>query len=186
MQALGHFDFSLKMDTLLWNIMSPKSQKDIGYFYKITPFELVKNLRKNSDVMHLQLMKILLGICKKIKIKTILDFGGGSGYSSLVLSDVGFDVTYAEVNILSLKWMKYVTKELNYKLKIIDLNKDKIKKKRDLILAKDVFEHFKNPRRTIKELRKLCKIFYVFPGTCQGKEDWLPMHYEFDLDKATS
>lgn len=180
--VISNADFTLKLDTLLWRILKPKTSSDIKGFYQITPFEFIRNLKRNSDLQHLKIMNVIFNYIKATSPRTLLDYGGGSGYFSLVLSAIGMDVTFSEVNLLALAWMKFAKKELGYKLRILDLNKKKLNGRYDFILAKDVIEHFKEPAKKIEELKRHSDNMLILPGSCCDTEDWAPMHFHFNVN----
>ena len=180
---LSNVDFSIKLDFLHWKSINPITENEVNKFYRDTPFEFFKNLFKNMDIMHYEkiISEAILPILKNEKYKTVLDYGGGSGYQSILLHKLGYEVTFAEINKISIEWMKYVTKELNFNIKVIDLNKEKIVDNYDLIILKDVIEHLVNPNPTFDLLRNKTKDLLIIPDKIEKEEDYLPMHFLYNI-----
>jgi 2-polyprenyl-3-methyl-5-hydroxy-6-metoxy-1,4-benzoquinol methylase len=182
-EKLSNIDFSLKMDFLHWFTINPKTEEEVSNFYRHTPFEFFKNLIKNMDVMHYQILgENILPELKKLKGKVVLDYGGGSGYLSILLHKLGYNVTFTEVSKLSLEWMKYITKELNFDIKIIDLQESKIEGNYDAIVIKDVIEHLINPQEILGMLSEHTNCLIIIPNKIDKKEDYLPMHFSYEFN----
>ena len=181
--TIANLDLSLKLDSMLWKSIKPSNETEELSFYRNTPFEFIKNLVKNMDGMHQDIFDYINNIIAKNDHKSILDYGGGSGYLSMRLHNKGYNVTFSEVNLLSLEWMDYITKKKNMDIKIIDLYNNKITNKYDVIIIKDVAEHVSNPDKLLNELKKMTNNLIVLPGMCLGEEDYLPMHKQMDASK---
>jgi 2-polyprenyl-3-methyl-5-hydroxy-6-metoxy-1,4-benzoquinol methylase len=182
-EKISNIDFSIKMDFLHWTTINPKTEDEINNFYRNTPFEFFKNLIKNMDIMHYEeiLGKFILPELRKNKTNTILDYGGGSGYQAILLHKLGYKVTFSEINKLSLEWMKYITKENNFDIDIIDLQENKIEKTYDSIILKDVLEHVVNPEALLEMLSSKTKNLIITPDKIEKVEDYLPMHFNYKI-----
>jgi hypothetical protein len=179
---LSAFDFAIKMDFLHWFTINPKTDEEICKFYRHTPFEFFKNLIKNMDIMHYQILgENILPTLKKDNCKSVLDYGGGSGYLSILLNKLGFKVTFSEVNKISLDWMKSITKDLNFDIDILDLQENKVEKFYDAIIIKDVLEHITNPQVVLEYLSKHTKNIIIIPNKVEKEEDYLPMHFSYEI-----
>lgn len=116
------------------------------------------------------------------KIKSVADFGSGSGYFLKVFKDKGFK------NLLGLDFSKKMNSiaAKNYKIKFLsgDFLKKKIKKKYDLVTCIQTLEHLLNPVLFIHKAKKtLSKNGYLFievPDSEFPKYDQLPEYYTFD------
>ncbi len=184
---IGNIDFSIKMDFLHWFTINPKTEEETNKFYRFTPFEFFKNLLKNMDVMHYQILgDSIIPELKKIDGKTILDYGGGSGYLAILLNKCGYKVTFAEINKISIEWMKYITKELNLDIKVIDLQEEKVTENYDIIILKDVLEHLVNPESILDSLSPKTKSLFIYPSKVEKEEDYLPMHFGYELKNGQS
>ena len=181
-ERLANIDFSIKMDYLHWFTVNPKTEEEVSKFYRYTPFEFFKNLIKNMDIMHYQILgdNILLTL-KKSGCVTVLDYGGGSGYLAMMLNKLNFKVTFSEVNKVSLDWMKYITKEKNLDIDILDLQESKIEKTYDSIIIKDVLEHLTNPQLVLDSLSKHTNNLIIIPDKITKEEDYLPMHFGYEI-----
>lgn len=179
---IGNIDFSIKMDFLHWFTINPKTEEEVNKFYRHTPFEFFKNLLKNMDIMHYQILgENILPELKKSNCKTVLDYGGGSGYLSMMLDKLKFKVTFSEVNKISLDWMKYITKENNLGIDIIDLQENKIEQTYDAIIIKDVLEHLTEPQVVLDMLSKHTNNLIIIPNKITKEEDYLPMHFSYEI-----
>ena len=172
---LSDFSFALKLDFLLW-----RSTEDHSVFYQNTPFEFFKNLLKNMDGVHLKLFFAFVKYIEDRKGKKILCYGDGSGYLSLRLFQVGYEVTFAEINKISIAWMKYYTEKNKLPISILDLNQSDVVEEYDVIIIKDVLEHVKEPQNLVEKLKKKGRDLLI-SGSSTKQEDWLPMHFELDL-----
>ncbi len=181
-EKLSSIDFSIKMDFLHWFTINPKTEKEVSKFYRHTPFEFFKNLIKNMDIMHYQILgENILPELKKNNCKTVLDYGGGSGYLSMLLDKLKFKVTFSEVNKISLDWMKYITKENNLGIDILDLQESKLEQTYDAIIIKDVLEHLTEPQVVLDMLSKHTNNLIVIPNKITEEEDYLPMHFSYEI-----
>lgn len=182
-EKLADIDFSLKLDFLHWKACNPVTEEQIKQFYRTTPFEFFKNLFKNMDIMHYEriLKDLLLPYLEKNKCHKILDYGGGSGYLSILLHQLGFEVTFAEINTISIEWMKYLVKELAIGVNIIDLYEKDIEDNYDIIILKDVLEHLPNTQEILGKLKPKTKTLFIIPEKLTKSEDYLPMHFCYDF-----
>ena len=89
---------------------------------------------------------------KKINhdIKNVLDFGAGTGWLSLFLSDLKLNVTATDISSKVMRIIPLVNKKIN----CLPLKSLRNEPEFDLILSYDVFEHLKDP---VKELSILTK-----------------------------
>jgi 2-polyprenyl-3-methyl-5-hydroxy-6-metoxy-1,4-benzoquinol methylase len=81
----------------------------------------------------------------------ILDFGGGIGVHSLILSRLN-NVFYYDLESKTKEFAKYINKTMNGSITFIDDEKDVYEKKYDVILALDVLEHLVNPIEAVMKL----------------------------------
>lgn len=184
MDTLSNHSLSLKMDMMLWKFVNPKTQEEKRLFYRNTPFEFIKNLYKNMDGMHLDIFNKFLRKIKEVKAHKILDYSGGSGFLAIQLYRKGFDITFSEINKLSIEWMRHLAKSEDIDIKIIDLFEEEIKETYDMIIVKDVLEHLDEPFVFLNKISKFTRTTLVYPEECMGEEDWLPMHKEYSIIKA--
>ena len=181
-EKLSSIDFSIKMDFLHWFTINPQTEAEVSKFYRYTPFEFFKNLLKNMDIMHYQILgENILPELKKAKCKTVLDYGGGSGYLAMMLDKLDFKVTFSEVNKISLDWMKHITKEDNLDIDILDLQENKIEQTYDAIIIKDVLEHLTEPQVVLDMLSKHTNNLIIIPNKITKEEDYLPMHFSYEI-----
>jgi len=82
---------------------------------------------------------------------------------------------------LALSWMRFLRAKYNLRIDIIDLYTDKITKKYDVVICKDVVEHTENPKEMIDTLLSYSNKKLLFCPDKSVPEDWLPMHREFSI-----
>jgi hypothetical protein len=170
---------AILIDSLMWKAINPHSQEEINYFYRITPFELMVNWFKAMGNSTESICEYLEKKLKGHSYKTILNYGGGSGWISVWLAKRGYEVTHTEINLPSLEWMKYISKKLNLNIKVIDLMKETIEPMYDMILVKDVFEHLKDPQKLYEFLLPRSNCLIYEPDNVEGPLDTEPMHFKF-------
>jgi len=185
-EKLASIDFSLKLDFLFWKACNPETEEEIKQFYRITPYDFFRNLLKNMDIMHYEkvLKEIILPHLRKNNHKKVLDYGGGSGYQAILLHKLGFKTSFAEISKISVEWMKYLTKELNMDIGVIDLQEQEIEDNYDIIILKDVIEHLPNTKyitNLIETLSKKTKNIFIFPDKLDKEEDYMPMHFSYEF-----
>lgn len=172
---------SLTLDALLWKAIAPGTNEYIRLFYRITPFEFLSNFFKSYTNTTKMWCELLEESIIKQKAKTILDYGGGSGFISMFLAKKGYEVTFAEVNQVAVEWMKYISQKKNYNIKVIDLYKEEPTEKYDFIVCKDVIEHVFDPQVLLNSLGNLSKFVMLSPHQCNGYVDREPMHFPISL-----
>jgi 2-polyprenyl-3-methyl-5-hydroxy-6-metoxy-1,4-benzoquinol methylase len=92
-------------------------------------------------------------------VKSILDFGGGVGFNSLILAKAGFDVTLADLDSVTLKFAQFRAQQHGVKMKFwkTDVEPMPPDGKYDAILCLDVLEHL--PKDVLHEtVDKLVKL----------------------------
>ena len=99
----------------------------------------------NKNKLILQNLKTRFAVHKKVKI---LDLGCGAGHLALDLTLAGFDVCAADIDNAAIL---YTSKK---NINIIDLRRNKIKSKHDVIICADVIEHVANDFSFIRELKQ--------------------------------
>ena len=165
----------------LWNILNPKTEKEIEEFYQITPYYVFDlaywHAQRNQRSFRREIVKACRG--------NVLDYGGGIGDLCIELAKKGLNVTYADVNGETFKFAEWIFKRRHYKIKMIDLKKEDLKEKYDTILCIDVIEHVINPQMTLKRLaehlRKNGRLI-ITNLDLHKKSKMYPMHLDSDLD----
>lgn len=93
---------------------------------------------KNAEQEYMRTFKYLSGIDFD---GSILDLGGGNGYFSLVASALGYDITYNDMSVESVKFVQWKIDKLASSLRVaVDIEDETF----DCICAFDVAEHFQN------------------------------------------
>lgn len=144
-----------------WNRMNidPANHEDLTKFYRETNSYIYELMAANNIIQTLFTYSVLIERIKKLGIKTILDYGGGAGTLSVLLSQLGYDVVYADLPGKTFQFAKWRFKKRGLKIPIIalfgneetDLSTNKLKKyKFDCILSTEVIEHVLYPLKLIK------------------------------------
>lgn len=85
------------------------------------------------------------------KGKTLLELGSSLGYFSRIFKDRGFEVVGSDISDFIVKKARRLQKDIKF-IKL-DIEKEtKLDKKFDYIIAFEVFEHLKNPQKTISNI----------------------------------
>ena len=149
-----------------------------NYMYELGEWHLFVDNKRESDV---QLVKDVVAL----KPKNVLDFGGGVGLNSLMLTRAGLDVTLADLESTSLKFAQFRAQRHDQKLKFwqTDIEAMPPDARYDVILALDVLEHL--PSAILEDtVNKLVKLKH--PGTKVimsapfGRTSVHPMHLDAD------
>lgn len=100
-----------------------------------------------------KLTQLVVSFCKKNKITTLLDFGGGIGEDAIAASKAGVKTTLADLPGVTLDFAKWRIKKHNANVKILEITKSKpLKSNYQIIICFEVFQHLFNPIFTAKHL----------------------------------
>ncbi len=125
-------------------------------------------------------------IINKLRIKggNCLEVGCGRGTISSYLSDAGYNCTLLDVSIEVLKNAKKIYKDFNLKGKFVRGDVFYLpffEEKFDIVFSVGLLEHFKNPKKIIKEQLRILKkeglfFAYIVPNksvNIQHKHKWI-------------
>lgn len=133
-----------------------------------------KNFSKTADIvkergpLSRHVLNILTKLLSRIEFITVLDVGCGQG-SRLALVQrqcpkmIGTGVDFSKV---ALGLAKVTHPEFSYKL--LDISKQSLKTKYDLVLCLDVIEHIEDDRQALKNLRKMTRKYMIL-STIKGR-----------------
>lgn len=137
-----------RLNSNLWHILDPKTEKEIEEFYNICPFYIFElafwHMKQYQRKFRSKIIKLAKG--------EILDFGGGIGDLCLEISKKKFNVDYADVCGRTFEFAKWRFQKISCRIGMIDLNKDKFLKEYDTIFCIDVVEHISNQKELLKNL----------------------------------
>lgn len=118
----------------------------------------------------------------------ILDYGGGIGDISLILSQNGLDVTYADINGKNMEFAKWLFKKNILEIAVFDVeNEFELiwEKKYDTIICLDVIEHVYNPKELLEKmtsnLNKNGRLI-ITQLNCEGPDETAQMHFKINFD----
>jgi len=177
-----------KMLAQEWKKLNPVTQKERDLYYKNTEFYIYDLSWYNASAPMIGVYNEIYKLCQG---KKVLDFGGGIGTLTMLLSHNGFDVSYYD---LDSKTSQYARKRFEFygvKPNVYLDDLDSIKDKFDVIVATDVLEHLENPVAYVEKLsEKLNDNGYFFmqnvwpdPSVLVGEEHY-PMHLKSNVTQA--
>lgn len=110
------------------------------------------NGRKFHERASSDAYELALSLMEDIPRGQIIDLAAGSGYTSAILNDMGFNVTAYDINT-----DQFVPEEIP--IKKANLNEPINEKKQSLTgaLALEVIEHLENPKSFLRELGRIIK-----------------------------
>jgi 2-polyprenyl-3-methyl-5-hydroxy-6-metoxy-1,4-benzoquinol methylase len=123
-----------------------------NYIYDLGGWHLWDLDKRTSDLA-------LVDELRSKGVKSVLDFGGGVGFNSLILAKAGFDVTLADLDSVTLKFAQFRAGQHGVKMKFwkTDIEPMPPDAKYDAILCLDVLEHL--PKDVLHEtVDKLVKL----------------------------
>ncbi len=165
----------------------------------------IQKIRKNKKVIILKKIILKIGVhriiagifmrrqykqmIKDLDIgspKSILDIGGGSGTFANMLRKKVPNVPYTILET-DLEEIKKGSKK-NPEIKFIkgDVERLRLKSKSyDLVICKDVLHHCKNPKKAVREIKRVGKKHLIIEGRRGDKwlDYWLEGHDHFTLEK---
>lgn len=158
-----------------WTRMQPASPSKIEDFYRTT-----SNYLYDQTLYHLAGFRWpyelwLSKIVRAYKVKTVLDFGCGTGESGLKLSELvpTLHVVYMDFRNPSTAFLAWRLQKRQIESRIYYVGEDDIPVV-DMIFALDVLEHIVDPVATIERMaRKCCVLFFAAPF---GFDELWPMH----------
>lgn len=139
-----------------WKIrkVDPTNTTSVIDFYKETDSYIYELMAANHIVQTLFTYAVMVERMKSIGVKSVLDYGAGIGTLSILLSSVGFDVTYAELPSKTAEFAKSRFKKRNLSIPVFELTGDERydlsqplfnDKQFDCILSTEVIEHVSKP-----------------------------------------
>jgi SAM-dependent methyltransferase len=107
-------------------------------------------------------------------IKSVLDFGGGIGETTIISAEKGIDTTYLDIiDSKTTEYAKWRFNRYNVNPKIIGHTEEF--GNYDLIVAMDVLEHLKNPQEMIEKFSNKCK-YLICPDRMDTYDVYYPQH----------
>lgn len=177
-----------KLNENLWNILNPTTEEEIKNFYRVIPYYIFSlsywHMQRGQRRFREKVVKYSFG--------DVLDYGGGPGDLSVKLAEKGLNVTYAEIQGITMGFARWLFERRGYKNKIevLDVEKDEEKlwgNEYDTIICIDVIEHIPHPEvileRMAKHLRKNGR-FIVTQLKSSGPVEDAPMHFEINFDEG--
>ena len=141
------------------------------YLYDLTKYQLI--------LWHNKAIEKMIQQIKDLKLKKILEFGGGIGEFSLLCFENDLDISYYDLDGKIKNYALWRFKRHNKKINIE--KQDCLDQKWDIINIMDVLEHLENPKEIILKLKENAKYILCNPEEIQYNE-LCPQHIsKFDL-----
>lgn len=149
-------------------------------YYKDTSLYIFDLSNYQTALQELGFLDWYSKIIPEHNIKTVLDFGGGIGETTIIAAEQGADVTYLDItDSKTMEYAKWRFDKYNVKPKIIGHTEEF--GNYDLIVAMDVLEHLENPQEMIEKFSKHCK-YLVCPDEMKTYDCYYPQHIShYDL-----
>lgn len=170
-----------RLNSDLWLIENPKTEKEKMDFYMLTPFYIFDlafwHMTRAQRIFRAKIINVAKG--------QVLDFGGGIGDFCVKIAKKGFSVDYSDVYGKTFNFAKWLFDREKINVNMIDLTKEKFTKKYDTIFALDVIEHVPNPKEVVENLCSLLnsKGALVITGLNINEESQIhPMHQKINFD----
>lgn len=177
-----------KLNENLWNILNPTTEEEINNFYRILPYYIYRlsywHMERGQRKFREKVVEYSFG--------DVLDYGGGPGDLSVKLAEKGLNVTYADVQGITMDFARWLFERRGYKNKIgvLDVEKEGGKiwmKEYDTIICIDAIEHIPHPEivleRMAKHLRNNGRLIITQLKSSGHVED-APMHFEVNFNES--
>ena len=152
---------------------NPSNKEEVDNFYMITDSYIYELMAANHIVQTLYSFYVLTQKLRDLNITNMLDYGGGAGTLSILFSELGYDVTYADLPGKTFDFAKWRFSNRSLKIPLINLKKEEISSY-DCIICTEVFEHLVNPLSLLKKFKSNLKKnqFLVISESCEYVEDF--------------
>lgn len=138
----------------LWNIMDPRTSKEVRKYYEICPYGLFELVYAHGTPWY---RGIVINEVLKYSSGKVLNYGGGIGHLSLILAKKGLNVTYVDVQSVNMQFAKWLFEKYSSDIEVLDAENDQTiiwGNNYDTILCIATIEHVLNPKYVIE---KMCK-----------------------------
>jgi hypothetical protein len=161
---------------LLW-----KGKKNVIEFYQNTDLYLFDLTKYQLILEYQNKIKEMIKQIKELKLKKILEYGGGIGEFSLLCFEDDLDTSYYDLDGKTKDYALWRFKKHNC---YINIEKPGcLDKEWDIVNIMDVFEHLENPEEIIAKLKKNARYIFCNPNEIKYNE-LCPQHIsKFDLTK---
>jgi len=130
--------------------------------------EVYGDLQKHGPV-HRHMRMLFLKLLSQLRYESVVDVGCGSGDNLLILSHnkklkrlVGIDISEEAI--------KNAFKKIHAEYKVLDIQKEFIYEKFDMVFCSFLIEHVEDDDSTLTNLANMCRK-YLFISTIQGDYD---------------
>jgi len=171
-----------RLNSDLWHIYNPKTDKEKDEFYQLTPFYIF-------DLAYWHMTRVQMKFRNQLSSLAsgkVLDYGAGIGDFTLNIYKQDLSTDYADVGGRTFDFAKWLFQKNSANIKMIDLYTYDISDSYDTIFCVDVIEHLNNPKKVvtklISHLNKDGKLI-ITALTINENSTIHPMHNKIDFDK---
>lgn len=180
-ETIFYLKKATKLNADLWKTFNPKNEQEIREFYSFTPYSIFSlaywHMKRYQRDFRKKLVKYAYG--------HTLDYGGGIGDLSIELAKKGLSVSYADVEGKTFEFAKWLFKENNLVIPMIDLNKENLTQHYDTVICIDVIEHVSDPGLLLRDIgshiKKGGSLIITNLQVEEILEDY-PMHFKVEFD----
>ena len=122
-----------------------------AYLYNLTAFAMTRTKEPYLDVL-----RAALGPGSKV-----LDYGCGIGSDGLALLEAGYDVSFADFDNPSTRYLRWRLNQRGRDARIYDLDREQPPDQFDLAFAFDVIEHVADPFAFVERLERCARMVLV-------------------------
>ncbi len=141
-----------------WKKFAPRTIEEIGDFYRKTDAYLYELLIDHQKDYRREIRRRILERLAIYNAKTVLDYGGGVGLDSTAMSKAGMDVTFYEMNGITLKFAKMNFAREKCTVQIRNSVNEIAPNSFDSVICIEVLEHVPNPPAVIADIHRLLKM----------------------------
>jgi SAM-dependent methyltransferase len=137
-----------------WFEKKQETEEDFDTFYKNSTGYIHELVNWNDSARKKRIRpKVIRALTTYFpSVKSILDFGGGTGDDALYLEQQGYQVFYYDINKKMIEFAKYRFKKYNSTIIVVNELPQV-----DCIMFLDVIEHFHDPFKYLKMFSEKCE-----------------------------
>lgn len=136
----------------------PKSEDEINNFYESTDAYLYDLIAAHSFMWERnQWRRLALSTLIRLGCQSVLDYGAGAGYDSLLFAKAGLEATCFDVNKYLLEYIQHSAAIKGLDLQITQDLHSLPEKSFDAVYCTEVLEHVPNPPQVLENVSRLLK-----------------------------
>ncbi|MBI5048530.1 MAG: class I SAM-dependent methyltransferase [Deltaproteobacteria bacterium] len=160
--------------------MNNQEKNNVGYYNKLWTEDWYDMERFNPTARHLE--TIIIGLLRRIyPVQNLLDIGCGIGVNLKRIHKHFPDIqlTGSDLSEDILNLARDYVKEADIEYFCLDLGKDKLDRKFDVVLCSQVLEHIEDDETAFKNMALMCRKYVIItvPGGAYNSTSKLVGHY---------